>query len=228
MKQLVDRILQISKDKGLTHIGSNLSVLPILEEIYEKKKPEDKVVLCNAHAHLAHLVVKLNKSFEEDKKYKPNIVNNLHETSSGIEYDENAFDEEFVDKAYIRRTKEIIEKYGIHCERSAGCDASGGSLGHGIGISIGMALSDRTKDVYVIVSDGSMQEGSSWEALHLANDLSLTNLHIYANLNGYTAVQQVDQIELEERILAFNPDVKIYFTQNGKGFEGVEGHYKRL
>lgn len=189
MKQLVDRILQISENKGLTHIGSCLSVLPILEEIYLTKAIEDKVILCNAHAHLAHLVVK-----------------EYYEKLLGIE--------------------ELIDKHGIHCDRDCGCDASGGSLGHGIGIGIGMALIDRSRGVHVIVSDGSMQEGSSWEALHLANELSLTNLHIYANLNGYTAVQQIDQIELEERILSFHPDVKVYFTQNGEGYDGIDGHYK--
>lgn len=199
MKQLVDRILQISKDKGLTHVGSCLSVLPILEEIYENKKPEDKVILDNAHAHLAHLVVKNKDLFKE--------------------YNVPLNEIQIVD---------ILEKYGIHCDRDAGCDASGGSLGHGIGIGIGMALTGRTKDVHVIVSDGSMQEGSNWEALRIANELSLTNLHIYANLNGYTAVAQIDQIELEERILAFNPDVKIYFTQNGEGFDGIQGHYRKL
>lgn len=201
MKQLVDRILQISKDKQLTHVGSCLSVLPILEEIYEKKKPKDKVILDNSHSHLAHLVVK-----EYYGLLNQGLISVIESTY--LEY--------------------LLNTYGIHCDRSAQCDASGGSLGHGIGIGIGMALTDRTKDVHVIVSDGSMQEGSNWESLHLANELSLTNLHIYANLNGFTAVAQIDQIELEERILSFNPDVKIYFTQNGEGFEGVQGHYQKI
>jgi transketolase N-terminal domain/subunit len=54
-----DRIIQISKKLDLSHIGSNLSCLPVLEAIYKEKKPEDIVILDNAHAHLAHLVVRL-------------------------------------------------------------------------------------------------------------------------------------------------------------------------
>ena len=51
-----EKILKISKKLGLTHISSCLSVLPLLEEIYAKKKPTDKVQLCGAHSHLAHLL----------------------------------------------------------------------------------------------------------------------------------------------------------------------------
>ncbi len=51
-----ERILQISKDEGLSHIGSNLTMAGVLQEIYNQKKPEDLVILDAGHAHLAHLV----------------------------------------------------------------------------------------------------------------------------------------------------------------------------
>ena len=59
-KDIVTNILRIkliSKRLGLSHIGSCISVLPILEEIYRLKKPKDIVGLSGAHSHLAHLVV---------------------------------------------------------------------------------------------------------------------------------------------------------------------------
>lgn len=191
MKQLVDRILQISKDKGLTHIGSCISALPILVEIYEKKNPEDIVILDNAHVHIAHLVVK--------------------------EFYEKTLD--------IER---LIDTVGIHCDRAAGCDASGGSLGHGIGIGIGMAIATKSRNIYVIVSDGSMMEGSNWEALRIKDDLQISNLHIYCNFNGYTAVSPVDKYSFERRIKTFCPNVEFRWTNNGEGFDGLEGHYKKL
>ena len=49
-----ERILEISKRDSLSHIGSNLTAYPILVEIYERKNPEDKVVVSSGHAHLAH------------------------------------------------------------------------------------------------------------------------------------------------------------------------------
>jgi transketolase N-terminal domain/subunit len=109
----------------------------------------------------------------------------------------------------------------------AGCDASGGSLGHGLGIGIGYALADRKRDVYVIVSEGSMMEGSSWEALRIIDDLKLTNVKIHTNFNGYSAVAKIDDITLAERMKAFVPDITVHFTKNGEGFDGIEGHYKK-
>lgn len=52
-----ERLLEISVKHHLSHLGSCLTALPIIEEIYAKKKPEDKFVLSSGHAHLAHLVV---------------------------------------------------------------------------------------------------------------------------------------------------------------------------
>ncbi len=185
-----DRILEISKSHKLTHIGSCLSVLPILEEIYATKGEHDKVILDNAHAHLAHLVVKesLNDAFDAD---------------------------------------ELI-KADIHCNRQAGCDALGGSLGHGLGVAIGYALANPKIKVHVVVSDGSMMEGSNWEALRLIDRLGISNIQIYANLNGFSAVAPVDFYTLKNRMQQFVRGIKYYQTKNGEGFEGVQGHYKIL
>lgn len=185
-----EEIIQISKDLKLSHIGSCLSVLPILEKIYAEKKLEDKVGMSNAHAHLAHLVVMEHNGL---------IVN----------------------------SKELIEKYGIHCNQNAGCDVSGGSLGH-TGIAVGLALSDRSSNVHWIESDGSVQEGSFWEALRIKKQLNLDNLKIYVNLNGFTAVEVVDREDLSARIKAFCPEAEIWHTSNGEGFNSVEGHYKTI
>lgn len=193
-----DKILQISKDLGLSHIGSCLSVLPILEEIYAKKKPEDKVIMDNAHAHLAHLIVKFNLN---------NTVGEL------------------VADGFIER---LIEAHGIHCDRAAGCDASGGSLGHGLGLGIGMALANPDITVYVTVSDGSMMEGSNWEALRIANYLKIKNLEIHCNFNGHTAVADVDPLEIWNRLNFYEGKMFLHKTDNGEGFKGIEGHYKKL
>lgn len=191
-----EKIIEISKKLGLSHIGSNLSCLPVLEEIYAKKELNDIVILDNAHAHLAHLVVSFN-------------------------------DNEVVES--------LIKRYGIHCDRDAGCDAYGGSLGHGLGIAIGYALSNPKRDVYVTVSDGSMMEGSSWEALQTIDRLyregnKFDNLHIYTNFNGYTAVAKVDQVALQVKMATFCPlDINIRFTNNLlPELEGLQGHYDKL
>ena len=49
--------------------------------------------------------------------------------------------------------------YGI-----PGIEASTGSLGHGLAIAAGMAFANKQKNIFVVLSDGELQEGSIWEA----------------------------------------------------------------
>jgi transketolase N-terminal domain/subunit len=184
------RIIDISKRLGLAHISSNLSCLPILEEIYANKAPEDKVLMGNAHAHLSHLVVKAMS---------------------------------------VDEIEQSIQENGIHCDREAGCDASGGSLGHALGIAIGMSIANKKIKIHVITSDGEMMEGSNWEALRIIEDKWLDHIQIYCNFNGYTAVSEYDTGEIEDRMRPFNiGNMKFYHTSNGEGFSGLEGHYKKI
>jgi len=55
--KLNKRILEISIKHKLSHLGSCFTTLPIIYEIYSKKRPEDKFVLSNGHAGLALYVV---------------------------------------------------------------------------------------------------------------------------------------------------------------------------
>jgi transketolase len=57
MNKLVKRILDISYQERLSHLSSCLSALPIVEEIYEKKKEDEIFILSNGHAGLALYVV---------------------------------------------------------------------------------------------------------------------------------------------------------------------------
>lgn len=50
-----------------------------------------------------------------------------------------------------------------HPERRNGIECDTGSLGHGLGIGAGMALAGQK--VIVLISDGELYEGSTWEAL---------------------------------------------------------------
>jgi len=54
---LKKRILEIAYKNKLSHLGSYLSSLEIIEEIYKKKKPEDIFILSSGHAALALYVV---------------------------------------------------------------------------------------------------------------------------------------------------------------------------
>jgi transketolase len=78
-----------------------------------------------------------------------------------------------------------------------GIEASTGSLGHGLGIATGMAYADKVKrdprTVYVILSDGELQEGSTWEALMMAANLNLANLVALLDLNDFQGLGRTSE-----------------------------------
>ena len=57
LDKLNQRIFDISLSHKLSHLGSCFTALPIIYEIFESKKPEDKFILSSGHAGLAYYVV---------------------------------------------------------------------------------------------------------------------------------------------------------------------------
>ena len=105
----------------------------------------------------------------------------------------------------------LLHKHGIHpgkdLENKLYC--STGSLGSGLPIAVGHALADRSKNVYVMISDGEAAEGSIWESLRFAHVQKLDNLKVYVNINGMTAYEYIDVEYLETRLKAFLPNINI-------------------
>ena len=68
-----------------------------------------------------------------------------------------------------------------------GVEASTGSLGHGISVSIGIALASKIKNVknriFVIVGDGEINEGTFWESMLLGANHNLDNLYCIIDYN---------------------------------------------
>ncbi|KJK09590.1 transketolase [Terrabacter sp. 28] len=80
-----------------------------------------------------------------------------------------------------------------------GMEISGGSLGHGLGQAVGMALGLRLQGradqlVYNLLSDGELNEGSTWEAAMSAAHWNLGNLVALVDLNGLQADGRTDDI----------------------------------
>lgn len=98
---------------------------------------------------------------------------------------------------------EEIERYctpggllGAHPDRGTpGIEASTGSLGHGLGLAAGMAYAETLKQtdarVHVMLSDGELQEGSTWEAAQMAANLGLANLVLYVDLNDFGGLERI-------------------------------------
>ena len=79
-----------------------------------------------------------------------------------------------------------------------GVECSGGSLGHGLSLGVGMALACRMRGgpsrVYVIVGDGETQEGSIWEAALSASQHGLDNLCVIVDHNGQQSWGCLDEV----------------------------------
>ncbi|RMR98664.1 Transketolase [Pseudomonas coronafaciens pv. garcae] len=101
-----------------------------------------------------------------------------------------------------------------------GMEITGGSLGHGLGIAVGACLGLKRKNsrsfVYNLLSDGELNEGSTWEAAMSASHWKLDNLIAIIDVNN----QQADGHASE--VLAFEPIVDRWqafgwFTQRVDG-----------
>src|SRR5579859_1753458 len=78
-----------------------------------------------------------------------------------------------------------------------GVEAATGSLGHGLPLGCGMALSGRIKGesfrVYALLSDGENNEGSVWEAAMFAAAQKLDNVCVVVDYNKWQATARSDE-----------------------------------
>ena len=89
-----------------------------------------------------------------------------------------------------------------------GIDITSGSLGHCIGAGAGMALHYKKnkidKKVFVIISEGELYEGSTWEGLLFAKHNKLANLKIIIDINNLIILGTTDEClklnPIEEKI----------------------------
>lgn len=131
----------------------------------------------------------------------------------------------------------VLEKYGIidgsqaesfishpHLDPKHGIFCSTGSLGHGIGVALGMALSNRRKNVYVLLTDGECAEGSVWETLAIMKERKVVNLKVHININGYGGYGDIDVPDLFRRLRYYIPINQIHIAQQ-KIVTGLSAHY---
>lgn len=109
-------------------------------------------------------------------------------------------------------TKDEMETYGCDDSRlpmsgmatyTPGMEISGGSLGQGLAIGVGIALGLRHQGissyVYNSMSDGELDEGATWEAAMAASHHNLSNLICLVDINN----QQADGAST--KVMGFEP-----------------------
>ncbi len=169
-RQIREKLIHVTEVCGGAHIGGSLSQTDILVALYHKymkidpKKPHwpdrDRFILSKGHGGVGHAVVLGDLGF---------------------------FPEKDLDKFNKTGTA-----FGMHLDRAkvAGVDASTGSLAHGIGIGLGMALGARMAGkkwrTYIVISDGECQEGATWEGALAGAQFKLTNCTVIVDRNRFT------------------------------------------
>jgi len=196
-------ILKLSHKANSSHIGSSLSVVDLLTVIYNQifkihskqdlKKSKYELILSKGHACLALYCI----------LYEINILSKKMLFSYGI-------------------NETLLMQHASH--KVPGVKVSTGSLGHGLPIGAGLALSSKlkktNKKVFVIISDGELNEGTTWEALMFAAHHKLNNLITivdYNKLQSLTSVKQTLNVEpLTKKFKSFGCKVKIIDGHNFK------------
>lgn len=102
-----------------------------------------------------------------------------------------------------------------------GIDVTSGSLGHGLGIAAGMAFADNLDKVsnrhYVVISEGELYEGSTWEALLFISHHSLEQVKIILDVNKNMILGR------PEELLGINP-LESKFESFGLEPMRINGH----
>jgi transketolase len=188
-------VIDTTMKAGGAHIGGGMSALDIMVVLHFKYmniNPEDadnndrdRFVLSKGHAAIGYIPVLAERGF---------------------------FDKELLDTF-----NKFKSPFGMHPDslKIAGCDASTGSLGHGLPMSVGMAMGARIqkKDFYTycIVGDGELNEGSNWEAAMTAAHHKVDNLLLFVDRNMHMIDGPVEDVmgvdPLDDKWRAFGWEV---------------------
>lgn len=117
-------------------------------------------------------------------------------------------------------------------QHTPGIDASSGSLGQGISVATGMALSAKLSGdsyrVYTLLGDGEIQEGQVWEAAMFAGAKKLDNLCVIVDNNGLQIDGPVDKVNtpypIPDKFKAFN--FHVVEVADGNDFEQLRAAFK--
>ena len=121
----------------------------------------------------------------------------------------------------------------IGAEHSPGMAVTSGSLGIALGVACGRALARRQQgipgDIWVLISDGELQEGSTWEALQLAVAHNLGNLRIVLDRNNMQVDGPMSTVmpigDVVAKLTAFGLDVR---EQDGHNIPGLHQSLEQM
>jgi transketolase len=171
-------VIGLSHRAKTPHLGSSLSCLDLLAALYwdflriDPKKADstdrDRFILSKGHAAPALYVTLCERGF---------------------------FPRKLLDE-YGNDGAALAEQPAPHC--APGVEWATGSLGHGLSVGVGMALSARIQKrnyrTVVLLSDGECNEGSVWEAAMFAAAQKLGSLTVLVDYNKWQATGRSEEV----------------------------------
>lgn len=191
------RILEVSQHTMALHIAPAFSCLEVVDCIYhglmrrEGERFVDTFLLSKGHGCMSQYVIL------EDLGILPRAELDRYCTRDGM--------------------------LGAHPDLGVpGIAAATGSLGHGLSMALGMAVAERNiaadagrsdpASIYAVLSDGELQEGSTWEAMLMASSLGLGNLVMVVDNNDFQSLGRTSETHpsfypLADKFAAFGWEV---------------------
>jgi transketolase len=194
--------LQMCHDAKASHIGSCLSSADILAVLYgEILKDNDKLIISKGHCAAAVYSALYHSG-------KGRIGRNCIKSCALEYYSGNG------------------ELLGGHVTHGiSGVEFSTGSLGHGLPVACGMALSDRKQRVFCLMGDGETNEGSVWEACRFASEQKLDNLIVIIDNNKLQSFSECKD-NLSVKFEAFGWQVRKVSGHNIPMLSGALSHLR--
>ena len=193
--ELRENVIDMIVEGKAGHIGGDMSVMEILTEIYFDQmniSPEnmddpdrDKFIMSKGHSVEAYYAVLAKKGF---------------------------FDINDVIAQFSKFGSKFI---GHPNNKLPGIEMNSGSLGHGLPVSVGMALAGKMNGqsyrVYTVMGDGEVAEGSVWEGAMAASHYKLDNLCAVVDRNRLQISGNTEDVmahdDLHERFRSFGWNV---------------------
>ena len=139
---------------------------------------------------------------------------------------------------YTREELNTLNKFKSHfighpTRKIRGIEHNTGALGHGLSVAVGMAiglkLDNKPYNVFTLLGDGELSEGSIWEGLMSANKYKLDNLIIIIDRNRLQITgktEDVNPIEpLKEKFLSFGLAVQ---EVDGNSIKDLQNIFKKI
>lgn len=205
-KDCLKIVLDLYKNANAGHIGASLSCLDILVYIFfSQMKENDTFILSKGHAAAALYAV-----LAKAGKIPVAMLETFYKDAT------------------------LLAAHPPCTNKIEAIPFGTGSLGHGLSLASGIAFSSRftgkNSNVFCVLSEGDLNEGSTWEAALFAAQHKISNLIVIIDNNGLqgfgTSSEVLNLEPLDDKFKAFG--FNVVRASDGNDFKNLDRAFKKL